>query len=145
MNTLEQTNIELVKTFISAFWNGNDAGLAETLLADDYVDHAYVPHTAEGLKQMAAQLRSAFPDQQSAIQEIVAQGDKVIVRLKLQGTHGGDFRGNPATGRPVDVAIYREYRLADGKIAEHWALFDTAALFIQIGAQLTPDQACKIR
>ncbi|MEK3720550.1 ester cyclase [Paenibacillus sp. FSL H8-0034] len=143
--TKEQANIELVRDFIETFWNQQKLDCIETVLTADYVDHAYTPQTAEGLEQMAIVLNTAFPDQHSTISEIIAQGDKVMVRMVMRGTHLGAFRGTAPTGNRIEATIYREYVIRDGQIAEHWALFDTATLLRQIGAQLSFDNACKIR
>ncbi|MNV73979.1 SnoaL-like polyketide cyclase [compost metagenome] len=94
---------------------------------------------------MAHLLHTAFPDQNSTVESIIGQGTLVVVRLRMTGTHLGVFRGTEASHNRVDVRLYREYRLEDGKIAEHWALFDTASLFRQIGAELNQQPACQIK
>ncbi|MCD9022170.1 ester cyclase [Cohnella silvisoli] len=137
-------NIEIVRGFIKKFWNDGDFECVAEWLTEDYVDHAYVPGNREGLLNMARILHSAFPDQSSTEENIVAEGDRVVVRLRMTGTHQGNFRGTEATNHPIDVRLYREYRILDGKIAEHWALFDTAALLRQIGAELNEQPACRI-
>jgi predicted ester cyclase len=129
--TIEQ-NKEVVRAFIQKFWNEGNRQCADQYLSEEYIDHAYVPNDVNGLKNMAIVLHTAFPDQVSALESMVAEGDRVIVRLRMTGTHQGDFRGAKATHNSVDVSLYREYRLSNGKIAEHWALFDTASLFRQI-------------
>ncbi len=139
----EQANTDIVRAFIESFWNGRDSDSLHRFLTPDYVDHAYVPHTADGLKKTAGDLSTALPDHRSAIEDVVAQGDKVVARMVLRGTHDGPFRGAPPTGNPVAVNVYRMYRLAGGKIAEHWALLDTATLLRQIAAQPSPENACK--
>nr|WP_271752723.1 ester cyclase [Cohnella sp. JJ-181] len=93
---------------------------------------------------MAERLRAAFPDQRSAVESVTAERDRVVVRLRMTGTHLGSFRGQAATGLPIDAKLYREYRVADGRIAEHWALFDTASLLRQIGAELNEQPACRV-
>jgi predicted ester cyclase len=139
-----EENMEIVRQFIQKFWNEGDFGCTERLLAEDYVDHAYVPNNVDGLKGMAGILHAAFPDQSSFEESIVAQGDRVVVRLRLTGTHKGNFRGTEATQNQVMVKVYREFRIANGQIAEHWALLDTASLFRQIGTELHEQPACPI-
>ncbi|SDE49486.1 Predicted ester cyclase [Paenibacillus sp. UNCCL117] len=139
-----EPNVTIVRDFIQKFWNEADSSCLNQFLAEDYVDHAYVPNDMAGLTNMARVLHTAFPDQVSSEESIVSQGDRVVVRLKLRGTHTGNFRGTEATHQSVDVNLYREYRLAHGKIAEHWALFDTASLLRQIGAELHEQPACQI-
>ncbi len=143
MNATEQTNTDIVRAFIESFWNGRDADSLHRFLTPDYVDHAYVPHTVDGLTGTAGDLSTALPDHRSAIEDVVAQGDKVVARMVLRGTHDGPFRDAPPTGNPVEVNVYRMYRLAGGKIADHWALLDTATLLRQIAAQPSPENACK--
>ncbi|MCC3372583.1 ester cyclase [Cohnella sp. REN36] len=142
---MEQWQTGLVLDFIREFWNEGRTESLDRYLTDDYADHAYVPGDREGLARMADALRTAFPDQSSAVESVIAQGDRVIVRLRLTGTHQGNFRGKEATFLPVNVTLYREYRLTDGRIAEHWALLDTAALLRQIGAELHEQPACRIK
>ncbi len=143
MIATEQTNTDTVRAFIESFWNERDLDSLNRFLTPDYFDHAYVPHTADGLKETAAALSAALPDHCSAIEDVIAQGDKVVAQMVLRGTHDGPFRGAPPTGNPVEVTVYRMYRLAEGRIAEHWALLDTATLLRQIAAQPSPANACK--
>ncbi|MFE5319943.1 ester cyclase [Paenibacillus sp. NPDC056579] len=140
-----ETNMETVRSFIQAFWNEGNLACTDQYITEDYEDHAYVPNNVIGLKETARVLHTAFPDQCSAVESIVAQGDRVVVRLAMTGTHLGLFRGTEATGNRVDVKVYREYRLVNGKIAEHWALFDTVSLLRQIGAELHQQPACRIK
>jgi steroid delta-isomerase-like uncharacterized protein len=140
-----QSNIVTVRSFIESFWNQNETDRAKDFLAPDYKDFAYMPQNVEGLCETSRQLNIAFPDQHSSIDNIIADGNQVIVRMVLRGTHEGPFRGHPATGHPIEVTVYREYQLVDGKISEHRALFDTATLYRQIGAELTAENACKLK
>jgi steroid delta-isomerase-like uncharacterized protein len=127
-----EKNAEIVRDFISEVWNAGDATAADRYLTSDYIEHAYDPKSVAGLKAMVALLATAFPDQRSDLEDCVAQGDRVIVRIRLTGTHNGTFRTKEATGKKIDVRAVRWFRMVDGKIAEHWALVDTLALFRQI-------------
>lgn len=140
-----QGNIETVRDFIESFWNRRDPDAIDRYLTDDHVDHAYSPKTVEGLRAAGNALVTAFPDQCSTIETMIAEGDRVVARLTLRGTHRGPFRGTGATGNSVEVTVYREYRLIDGKIAEHQGLLDTATLLRQIGTSPTPENACERR
>lgn len=127
-----ETNAAIIRDFIDRVWNAGDTAAVDRYLTPDYVEHAYDPKSVAGLKAMIALLATAFSDQRSEIEDCVAQGDRVMVRIRLTGTHNGTFRTKEATGNKIDVRAARWFRLADGKIAEHWALFDTLALFRQI-------------
>ncbi|MFD2331193.1 ester cyclase [Cohnella sp. GCM10020058] len=138
------TPAAVARDFIERFWNEGDSACIAQYLTDDYLDHAYEPGNADGLLAMAERLRTAFPDQRSTVESVTAEGDRVVVRLRMKGTHLGTFRGKAATGLPIDAKLYREYRVANGRIAEHWALFDTATLLRQIGAELNEQPACRV-
>lgn len=135
-------NVETVRSFIESFWNLREAEAINRFLAPNYVDHAYSPKTGEGLRDAGNALTAAFPDQHSTIETLTSDGDRVVARLTLRGTHQGPFRGIAATGNTVEVTVYREYQLIDGIIAEQWALLDTATLLRQIGAGPAPENAC---
>jgi steroid delta-isomerase-like uncharacterized protein len=77
-------------------------------------------------------MRQAFPDLQAHIEDIVADGDKVAVRVRFRGTHSGEFLGIPATGRTVEYVSHEFYRVADGLIAEEWICSDMATLLGQL-------------
>ncbi len=138
-----QPNIDHVRRFIANVWNGRRLGTLGDYLSEDYVDHAYQPGNAQGLLAMLNELGAAFPDAQQQIDAITAQDDMVVCRMQLQATHAGAFRTSPASGKHISVALYRSFRLREGKIAEHWALLDTASLLRQIGAGASDANACK--
>jgi steroid delta-isomerase-like uncharacterized protein len=126
---------ELIDRFITEVWNAKNPEAADTFLTSDYVDHAYQPPNSEGLKQTILVTMSAFPDFEFTIEDSVAQGDTVVVRMIMRGTHSGPFRDTPATNKAVEVGVYRTFRIVDGKIAEHRGLLDTATLLRQISAE----------
>jgi len=79
--------------------------------------------------------RSAGPDNlaiQAHIEDVLAADDKVALRLRLRGTHSGEFMGFPATGRTIEYVSHEFYRIADGLIAEEWICSDVATLFRQL-------------
>jgi steroid delta-isomerase-like uncharacterized protein len=78
-------------------------------------------------------MKHAFPDLQAHIEDIFAAQDKVAVRLRIRGTHSGEFLGIPATGRTVEYVSHEFYRIADGLIAEEWICSDMTTLLRQLG------------
>jgi predicted ester cyclase len=132
MKTVEQKNIETVSAFIESFWNQNDLGSTDQFLSTDYQEHSY--QSKEGLKQFAGKILEAFPDKFYKVEEIIAQGDKVLVRMVVKGTHKGMFFGSSPTGNSIDVTLYRQYRVVDGKIAEHRGWIDMVTMWSQIKA-----------
>ena len=95
-----------------------------------------VPQGLDGVKQFFSMFRAAFPDMQGTVEHIVAEGDKVIAFFTWRGTHRGDFMGIPATGKSVTMQTADAWRVANGKLAEHWDVVDMMGAMQQIG--LTP-------
>ena len=86
-----------------------------------------------GIKKLAEALLPGIPDLRLPIEDMVAEGDKVLVRLRVRGTHGGELMGIPATGRPIDIAVLDLFMIRDAQLVEHWALLDNLGLLRQIG------------
>ena len=87
-----------------------------------------------GVKQLHDVLMPAFPDMKLPLQDFVAEGEKVLVRLRVQATHTGPFGDMAATGRSVDIAVLDLFQIRDGVLVEHWALLDNLGMMKQLGA-----------
>lgn len=101
----------------------------------DLVFHAPVPSDVTGvqaLKQVGVTLLRAFPDIHVAIEDVVAEGDKVVYRNTVTGTHQGEYRGMPPTGRSVTYGEIFILRFAGGRIAEIWGVVDVFAQMKQL-------------
>lgn len=109
--------------------------IVDELLAPDFVDHSPfpgVPPTREGVKGLFLYLRAAFTDLVVRIDEQVCEGEKVFTRKTFLGTHGGEFMGIPATGRPVSIEVIDIMALRDGKVVEHRVVFDRLGIQQQL-------------
>ena len=127
-------NIALVRRFVEGVLGRGDFAALNALAAPECVDHAATSGPA-ALAQFLVPWRAAFPDLALTIEDLaVAEGDLIIARWTLRGTHRGAFLGVPPTGRLVAVAGTELYRLADGRIVERWAVVDLAGLRRQLGA-----------
>jgi len=110
---------------------------ADEIIAPDYV--SYEPTSGEvrgieGAKQFAAAYREAFPDLQNTIEDMVAEGDKVVVRFRARGTHQGETEAfGPATGKRMEITGITIKRLSEGKIVEAWTNFDALGMMQQLG------------
>ncbi len=140
-----EQNKELATRMIEEIFNRGDVGKADEFLAPDFVEREELPPGLpggrEGVKQLAMMLRSAFPDLKATVEDILAEGDKVVIRQTWTGTHtGGEFMGVPPTGKRVSVGVIDIIRVADGKFAEHWGQMDSMAMMQQLGAIETPGQ-----
>jgi len=83
----------------------------------------------------------AFPDWQVTVEDMIAEGDKVVARYTAHGTQRGELLGIPATGKSVTTTAIDIFRIADSKIAEHRVESDTLGLMQQLGVLLAPGQA----
>jgi steroid delta-isomerase-like uncharacterized protein len=106
-------------------------------LADDFVEREEVPGippTKDGVLQYFRIMLAAFPDMKMDLQDSFASGDKAVARLRVSGTHQGEFMGIPATGNPVSVNLIDITRFGDDGLArEHWGVVDQLAMMQQLG------------
>ena len=114
-------------------------------LAEGFVDHDETPGfepDKEGVKQALRMYRTAFPDLRMEAEDVLVSGDKVVARVRVTGTHQGEFAGMPATGRSADVRLIDVIRFGeDGLARERWGLFDALGLMQQLGAIPAPAPA----
>ncbi len=113
----------------------DDAAIRETI-AKDYVNHDMPAPSpgSEGFRQVIGMFRAAFPDMRVNLEDVLADGDKVVTRGFFTGTHQGDFMGVPASGASIRVSYIDMWRIADGKAVENWVRLDMLSLMQQIGA-----------
>ena len=109
----------------------------DDLVAPDVVTHNPFPGTGpgiEGVKQAVAAMLHLFPDARFTVDDMIAEADKVAVRVTLRGTHRGSFMGQPPTGAAVASTETIVFRVAAGKVVETWASRDDLGLMRQLGA-----------
>lgn len=131
-----ETNKLLVRRLVDEAQSNGNLAVVDELLADDFVDHTPfpgVPPTRDGVKALFGYLRMAFPDLRVEVSEQVAESDKVVTRKTFRGTHGGEFMGLPATGRPVAFEVIDILTFDGGKIAEHRMVVDRLGIQQQLG------------
>ena len=107
----------------------------DELMAPDYVWHiaSTTVRGRESAKQLIAQFLTAFPDGHYTIEDMIAEGDRVVVRQTFRGTHKGDFMGIPPTGKQVSVTEIEIFRVTNGKNVENWTNSDDLGLLQQLG------------
>ena len=127
-----EENKAIVRRFIEAY-NKRNLDLIDDFVAPDYVDHTNKVGR-EGLKQLFNMGLKAFPDWHETIEDIIAEGDKVWVRLAYTGTHKGEFLGLAPTGKKITAKDVDIYRIVNGKLAEYWSVTDNVNILKQIGA-----------
>ncbi len=141
MSTEENKAAE--RRFYEEVWNKHNLGTVDELVAPDVVEHnPVVPGQApglEGFRQMVKMSLSAFPDGQITIEDLIAEGDEVVVRWTAYNmTHRGEFAGIPATGKQLTVAGIDIYRYEGGKRVETWRQWDALGMMRQLGVVPSP-------
>ena len=118
-------------------WEEGDIDLVDELLAPDYVNHSPAtpdqPTDPEGIKAVVGMFRGAMPDLRVIIEDMIAEGDKVVVRYTIEGTHEGELFGVPPTGQRLSIKSISVERVSDGKIREHWRITDSLDMMQQLG------------
>lgn len=131
-----EQNKSIVRHWVEDGWNKGNLAVVDEVYAPNYVQHEPAPATvnsSEALKQQVMMYRSAFPDLQMTIEDLIAEGDKVVWRFNSNGTHKAPFMGIPATGKTAFVTGIIIFRLENSRIVEGWLNLDTLGLLQQLG------------
>ena len=140
MSTAQETSNKETFTRFNEATNSGDAELISTTI-DEIVEPDVLIRTplpieatgAEALKEVFARLHRAFPDLHVTVEDLIAEGDKVVARNSVSGTHQGEYMGLPPTGRTVTYNEIFIVRFADGRIAETWGVVDVLSQMKQLG------------
>lgn len=122
------------KTFIRRYFDALSGKDKATAVVNRYV-------TDEELKHHIAFYEAAFPNYELIAEDMIAEGDKVVVRSTFRGTHKGDLMGIAPTGKQVTMPLMLIYRIADDKIVEHWMQADALGMMQRLGVVPAPGQA----
>ena len=135
-----ETNKTIIRRLYDEFFNKGDLSIADELHAADFVYHEFgAPAVGlEEYKKRNSVFFHALPDRKVLIEDLLAEGDKVVARATMRATQTGDLPNIPATGRPVTVTSIIIYRISEGKIAEEWESYDQLGMLKQLGASLLP-------
>jgi len=127
-----EENKAIIRRYYEAA-NKHNVDLAAELVAPDFVDYDNKIEGLENLKQFGNMLIKGFPDIHWTIEDIVAEGDKVWVRTTITGTHKGEYRGVPPTGKRITIGAVDILRIVDGEIVEAWAVDDLLDFYKKLG------------
>jgi predicted ester cyclase len=129
-----EANKQLYRNFIEEMWNKRNPSAADRFLTADFIEHnANLPPGLAGRKRFAASVLVGFSDYHGEIQEIVAEGNKIVARVQWTGTQDGPFQGRPATGNKLRFSTADFFRVENGKLAEHWDVVDGLSRAIGLG------------
>jgi len=135
---MSDDNKRLARRWFEEVWNLGREGAIDELLSPEGVGFGLAEtdtevHGPPQLKPFVRNLRDAFPDLHIALEDTVAEGDKVAVRFRFTGTHKGGGLGFPATGREVDLTGMTIIQFANGKLVHGWNNWDQLGMMQQLG------------
>jgi steroid delta-isomerase-like uncharacterized protein len=124
-----ETNKAIIRRYLEQVFNERRYDLVEEFLVEGVEFHgAGIAPGLAAAEKWVAMLIAAFPDQYMTIDDVIAEGDRVVVRSTLNGTHQGEMQGIPVTGNPVSQPSITIFRLAKGKIVEGWFAADNLSM-----------------
>jgi len=130
-----EENKNIVRRY-QEIYNSNDLDRLTEVVSEDLLTPNIMPGIPDGLEGAKAAHRimlAGFPDYQTVIEDMLAEGEKVAARIRMRGTNTGEFMGIPATGKHVEFTGIYIARIANGKIVEHWGEEDSVSLLGQLG------------
>lgn len=134
---MSKENKSLIRRFVDEMLNKRNSAIMKELVASDFIDHDAPPHQTpgpEGIKRTLEELHLSLTDLVVHMDDIIAEGDRVVTRHTAEATHTGPFLGFAPTSRRLRWMAISIYRIADGRIAERWGLIDYRSLGHQLGA-----------
>jgi steroid delta-isomerase-like uncharacterized protein len=140
----QERNKDVIRRLIEEVYNEDNLKVVEQLIAPDIFDHAAVPehqHGIDGFKHVMEWVRTFSSDVHYDIDDMIAEADKVAVRMTQSGTHTGSVKSLPPTGKRFSVDYVHWFRLEDGKVAEMWAVRDDLSRLEQLGLITAPGES----
>ena len=128
-------NKELVRRFYKEVYGDWNMSLVDEVVSPRFTSHDWPkgsPTGPQGFRNFYSAIWSAVPDARYEVDDLIAEGDRVVVRWKLLGTHKGDFRGIAPTGRAIALKGIAIYRVDGGKLMERWVVTDLYGLLEEI-------------
>jgi steroid delta-isomerase-like uncharacterized protein len=137
--TLER-NKDIARQFIQRVFVDADPSAVDELVTEDFQPHSWgeMPPGRDGLKAAQQRVTAGLSDARMTVHDVIAEGDRVAVRLTSHGRHSGEFMGMPASGSEYDISETHILRIRDGQVAEHWRDADMLGLMRQLGALPEP-------
>jgi len=132
-----QKNKAVVQRYVDEIHNDHSIDAIESIFSSEFIDHmdtyGGLFQGIDGLKKGYAAAFQAFPDLKAIVCQMIAEEDKVVLHKTVMGTHKGEFRGIPATGKKVEYQSIYIFRIENNKISEYWGLQDELKLMQQLG------------
>lgn len=129
---------ELCRRYFEEVWNNRNMTAVDEFFGANYIEHD--PNSPdfgkgpESVRKRVSYYVTAFPDTRFTIEALIAEGDQCVIRWTVRGTHRGELRGTPPTGRQVTLTGTTSVRIANGKFVESYSNWDALGLMQQLGA-----------
>ena len=138
---MSEQNKTLMRRMIEDVWNKENYALVDERVASDFIGQSPLReiHGPKEYKQFFSTLHESFPDLHFSIEDMLTDGDKVVARWTVQGSHRGQFQGQPATGKQVTMTGITIGRFVNGKVVEGWMDCDALGLIRQLGSAPIPE------
>src|ERR671915_619390 len=128
-DVMSEQNKQVVRAYYDRVLNGRDLDAVGEFFVDERI--------VEGVRGGCFRYFEAFPDLHIALDDVIAEGDRVFVRSTMTGSHDGEYKGIPATGRHVAAESAEIFRVADGRFVGYWCLTNVAGLMRQLTEEVT--------
>jgi len=135
---MSEANKTLIRRYQDAY-NSNKLDVLDELLHPDWTTNAWpdgVPQSVESAKAFYHVVQEMFADVDYTTEDLIAEGDRVVQRWTFRANHVGEFLGLPPSGKTITAAGISIFRIADGKIIQHWAFADDLGFLHQLGADI---------
>ena len=131
----------IIKRFVEGLWNARKLDLADEIFSEDCVTHQLrsgilaepVRRGPQAMKEHVSNWLASFPDLRFHVEQMIAERDRVVSQLVMEGTHKGTWMGIPPTGKRLQIRMITIHRVENSKIAEDWVLVDSLGFFQQLG------------
>ena len=132
---------KVMNRFVEELWNKRRLDVADAIFAKDCVTHQLrsgmptdaVPRGPQAMKEHVAGWIASFPDLRFSIEQMLSEGDRVVMQLLMEGTHQDAWLGIPASGKKLQIRMFTVHRVVLGKIVEDWVLVESLGIFQQLG------------
>lgn len=132
---------QLMIRFVDELWNDRRLDVADAIFAENCVTHQLqsgaeadaVPRGPQVIKEHVASWIASFPDLRFHVEQMLSEGDRVMMQLLMEGTHRGAWLGIPPTGKKLQIRMFTVHRIVQGKIVEDWVLVESLGVLQQLG------------
>ena len=135
----EQSNKALVRRFISEIFEQGRVEAVDELCAEDFIGHTWGEIDRDGLRQTMGRVAKSLADIHFTVEDEIAEGDRVAVRVTASARQVGEIAGQPTTGNSYTIGEIHIFRIRDGKVAEHWHQYDQMGRMKQLQPEPEPE------